>query len=344
MKKLILLTFCTLFLSQVGFSQDDDTSTKNWKRSGTLGLDLAQLLLINPKFGAGENKLGLGGVAGYAADYAKGKWIWENKIGWQFAAQRLGSSENSFTKNVDQLDLVSKGGYAITEDKKWFAALEYALRTQVTSTFGTNQLSREGESFGVTEQDANGDDVFGVIEEEFSLLSEFFSPAIMTLTPGVDYKPTEHLSFLLSPATSRLIYVANDNLAALGVHGNEVNQNSLQADGTFSDFDNTFYQLGASITANYNNKYFNDKFIFGSRLFLFSNYLDSPERIDIEWTNEFAYEIFKGLALSLNIGVYYDHDVLVQVDRNDNGFVQDDVGGRRVQLVEGFNIKYTKAF
>lgn len=344
MKKSLLSALAFFCLIQIISAQEETTTavteTKNWEKSASLGLDLSQLLLINPKFGAGENRLGFGGVAGGSANYAQGKWIWENKLGWQFAVQRLGSTENSFTKNVDQLDLLSKGGYALSADKKWYAALEGALRTQITSTFGTNQLKSEGNVF-VPATDTTSS---SVVTENYDLLSEFFSPAIMTLAPGIDYKPTENLSFLLSPATSRLIYVANDALAALGVHGNEVTKD---ANGVITDYKNTFYQLGASLAAQYGNKYLNDKLIFNTRAFFFSNYLENPQNIDVEWTNEFAYEILKGLSLGLNIGMYYDHDIDVLVDRNGDGYYDANNAserGKRLQLIEAFNVKYTKNF
>lgn len=339
MKKLVLL-FISGVLSFSAIAQEEAATTvtksDNWKSGASLGLDLAQLLLINPKVGAGENKIGLGGATGFFANYAKDKWAWDNSAGWQMSVQKLGSSKNSFTKNVDDLKFDSKVGYAITKDKKWFAATALGFRSQVTPTYGANSLSDRSKSFKIDKAQGTA----GVVTDTLDLLSKFLAPATFTFTPGIDYKPTEHLSFLLSPASSKLIVVADDEIAALGVHGNEWE--------SATDYENTSYQLGASLTGKYANKYFNDKLIFNTRLFLFSNYLKEAKNVDVEWTTEVGYQLFKGLTLALNAGLYYDHDVAVLVDRNEDGYYNTTAGsgetGRRAQFIEGFNIKYAMNF
>ena len=307
MKKItFLLSVCTLVWN-TSWSQTETVAVEaaqpNWKKGASLGMDIGQLLLINPKAGAGENRIGFGTISGTFANYAKDKWTWDNDGSWQFGIQKLGSSKNSFTKNVDDLRLNSKAGYAITPDKKWFAATEVGFRSQITSTYGVNQLKASGQRFQPEIPSIGGNPAIPaqVVDEKFNLLSEFLSPATLTIAPGIDYKPNEKLSFLLSPASAKFLIVGNDNLASLGVHGNPWNSPT--------DFENVFSQLGASLVGKYNTKYFNDKLVYNTRAGIFSNYLNKPENLDVEWVNELGYEIFKGLSLSMAANLFYDHDI-----------------------------------
>ncbi|HEX5625311.1 MAG TPA: hypothetical protein VFX48_04780, partial [Saprospiraceae bacterium] len=42
-----------------------------WNRKAGIGLDLGQLLNINPYVGSGSNRLGIGGAVNYKANYKK---------------------------------------------------------------------------------------------------------------------------------------------------------------------------------------------------------------------------------------------------------------------------------
>lgn len=47
------------------------TSSKSWTCNAGIGLDLGQLLNINPYVGSGSNRLGIGGALNYKANYKK---------------------------------------------------------------------------------------------------------------------------------------------------------------------------------------------------------------------------------------------------------------------------------
>ena len=80
-----------------------------------------------------------------------------------------------------------------------------------------------------------------------------------------------------------------------------------------------------------------------SNLALYSNYLNRPENLDVDWNNEVAIQIFKGLQASLTVNVFYDHDVFVQVtDFDAPGGVSG--LGRRVNLTQQFLLKYNIVF
>ena len=329
-KQIFTIMFvATAFISQT-FAQDAAAPVDGWKRGSGLGLSLDQLALINPRSGAGLNRLGIGGMATWFGNLKKGSLAWDNGASLNLGVQRLGAGlvagstqKNPFQKNVDDLRLNSKLGYKVAPTSHWFYATDFQVITQLLETY----------KGGLLRPDATGTS---------NPLSKFFAPGFVTLALGMDYKPTEHLSWFISPLAYKANIVMDDAIAATGAYGNEVRG--------IGDFDKVFHQAGAMTRAIYTNKYFKDKFIVKSNLSLFSNYLKGPQNIDVDWTNEFGYELIKGLQLSLFTNIWYDHDSRVQISDKTapNGVVTASDGtpvlGQRASIIESFLIKYAMTF
>ncbi len=305
-----------------------------WKRTAGLGLDFAQLLQINPRQGAGQNRIGIGGAVNVAAAYKKGRLAWDNAGLWQFGIQRIGtgviaqgSTEKNipFQKAIDELRVNSKAGYAVSKNSKLFYAADVSILTQLTPTY-TGDAQFPGNFLS---------DIVGS-----GANSRFFSPATITLSAGFDFKPSPKLSLFYSPVGGKFIFVGDDLIAQLGVHGNPVTRDAL---GNVIDFKNAFAGLGSLLRANYANKFLNERLAFGSNIILFSNYLDGPQNIDVDWTNQLDFSIIKGLQATMLFNVFYDHDVLVQI--TDNSAPNGVSGlGRRVSLTQQFLLKYALVF
>ena len=70
-----------LMSSEVLAQESVDSTTaevSDWKLGGGIGFDFAQLLQINPKPGAGDNRIGLGGLSNWFANYNKDNINWES--------------------------------------------------------------------------------------------------------------------------------------------------------------------------------------------------------------------------------------------------------------------------
>lgn len=305
-----------------------------WKRSAGLGLDFAQLLQINPRQGAGQNRLGIGGAVNMGAFYKKGRVAWDNVALWQFGVQRLGSGVITqgnqqksipFQKAIDELRITSKVGYAVRKDSKLFYAADVTFLSQLTPTYTGNAQFPGNFLTDIVGSGAN---------------SRFFSPATVTISAGFDYKPSPNFSVYYSPIGGKFIFVGNDRIAQLGVHGNPVTRDAL---GNVIDFKNNFAGLGSLVRAKYIGKFMNDRLALASNIILFSNYLDGPQNIDVDWTNQLDFSIFKGLQATLLLNTFYDHDVLVQI--TDNSAPNGVRGlGRRVSFTQQFLLKYAVVF
>jgi len=310
---LILALFC---LQIPLFAQTEPPKTeevpKIWTVGGSFGLDLTGLGLINPRLGAGDNRIGFGGLISLSANLKKEKYFWNNSAALQLGAQRIGGKDADFQKNLDILRLGSRYGYSIIGEKL-FAAIDGTAESQLLRTYAGNLIN------GV---DSN-------------LLSEFLAPARFSIAPGIDYKPTKNLTFFISPASFNLTYVGNDDLAALAGQplGNEAGKNNR-------------FQLGSSVKAQYVNKYFEDRVAVSSKIAWFADYKQNMNG-NVLWQNTLDIQIFKGLALGFFGDVFYDHFTLVQVETVPEGTSPDDIRpflGLKPSYTGGFLLKYNKIF
>ncbi len=258
---------------------------------------------------------------------------WDNQASWQFGVQRLGSGplrsgENiPFQKANDEFRLGSKLGFQTADSSKLYYTADFGFLSQLTPTYrGT--------------EDYPGNFLTNISEVNIGPLAKLFSPATITLSLGMDYKPTDELSIYYSPLGSKFIIVAEDRIAAAGVHGNPVTKDE---NGNITAFKNVFAQLGSLLKFAYADKYAKDKITFVSNLALYSSYIRNPQNIDIDWTNELGYTITKGLQLATTLNIFYDDDILVQI--TDNSVVGGVSGlGKRVSLTQQLLIKYNVTF
>ncbi len=332
MKKILLLSLVLLFAAVSSYAQAGDDRLKEinnmakkegdgWVRGGGIGLDLAGMGLKNPRVGAGQSRFGVGGLGTLFANKKGAKWFWENNASLQLSAQRLGK-EAEFVKSLDMLRLGSRYGHKLKNDKLFFAT-DALFETLVLKTYQGNLLkpATTGEN----------------------PIAKIFSPARFSFSPGLDYRPNEHWSYFLAPVALRLIYVADDEIAKLGVHGNEIVKDAA---GNVTEIKNSFLMVGANAKIGYKNKFLKDRIAYTSNLDLFSNYRKDPQNIDLLWQNNVSIAIFKGLSLDLLYEAFYDDNTFVQKDGNKNGVYSDpeDYLGKGVSSTGAFLLKYSRIF
>ena len=337
-----VMTFLMTGLLFVGTWQTGHTQAvqpepeRNWKTGAGIGLDAAQLLQINPRVGAGQNRLGFGGAINAFAKYGRKRLVWDSQGNWQFGVQRLGSGvigsgtdvKIPFQKAIDKFQLESKLGYRITENGRLFLATNANLISQLTPTFlGTESYP--------------GNFLTDISGMNATPQSAFLSPADLGLSAGIDFKPTDNWSIYYSPLAARAIIVANNEIATLGVHGNPVTKD---ATGAIVSFKNADVQMGSQLRIAYRNKFAQGKLNYTTALQLYANYLNEPQNIDLQfWNNEFALQLFKNFQLNMTVNMYYDHDILVQItDYNSPNGV--DGLGRRLSVTQQLLLKYAVTF
>ena len=304
------------------FSQD--SLPPSWNTNLSVGIDFTQLFQLNPRQGAGQNKVGLGGAINATNSYSSNGFSWDNTLISQFSLQRIGSGTISnlnrnrvpFQKAIDEIRFNSKAGWKTSEKSPYYFALNLGLLTQLTPTYkGTPNFP--------------GNFLTNISDVPQEPLSKFFSPAFFTLSAGIDYKANNSLSVFYSPISGKAILVLNDSIAQANIHGN-MNLN-VQS------------QFGSLIRIQYSNKYLNEKIIVNSALVLFSNYLNKPQNIDLDWTNEIGIALYDGFKISMLINAFYDDDVMVQIsDRNSPNGISG--LGKRLSITQQLLFKYNIIF
>ncbi len=348
---LMLALLCVSFMLNAQLKIDHDRANKlrkekqtadssGWEVGMAFGMDFFQLLQINPKVGAGEDRIQLGGLSTIFSTYRKNRLQWENIGTLLFGVQRLGSGSTSignnivpkpFQKTVDEIRWVSSFAYAKCSNSKWNYSADFIFSSQIVPTYRGNFL-----------RDVSG--------EGEGPISRFLSPAQISLALGSRYEPNENWQIILSPATLKTIVVADDDIASfpgsekemVGLHGT--------AWRSENDFENVLLQLGASVRTMYKNSFTQEKMKLKSELILFTNYLMEPENVDVSWRNEWSYEIFQGLTLNLVVNMFYDHDIFIQktdwdapdgIERNPDGSPK---LSRGLNIVQSFSIQYNHIF
>lgn len=323
-------------LESIKKASAQEADTTGWIHGGGLGLDIGQLAFLNPKLGSGENRIGFGGAISYFANLIGENHYWTNNFSLNLAMQKLGAGvirsnsdvKTPFQKSFDEFRINSKFGLAVAKGAKFNYAVDFSFLSQFTPTYNSA---------------VDGGNYIKDIEIlETSLSSKMFSPATIILGVGIDYKPTKAWSIYLSPVSYKGLIVADDEIAALGIHGNPWT--------SATDYENTDHQIGGLLKIGYGGALVPERITYSTTLGMYSNYLDKPQNIDIDWVNELAFQIYKGLQLSVLANLFYDDDVLVQIsDSNAVGGIKRDengnaITGKRVSITEQILLKYIYVF
>jgi hypothetical protein len=290
---LMVGSMATASKAQTNPTSDEEKSMKTlaavadtgWTRKGSVNAG-ATLSIFNQWAGGGINSIGLNGLGNYQANYRKGKHAWDNTFLVGYGLLNQGLKSQNWIKTDDRLDITSKYGRPINE-KLFYAALGN-FQTQFSPGYaaGSNNLP-----------------------DKSKLISDIFAPARLLLALGLDYKPNSDLSIFFSPITYRGIYVFNQRLADAGAFG--VTPAVSDALGNIvTNGENIRTEIGAYLRINYSKK-LNENVNFTSKLELFSNYLDKPQNVDLNWENILAVKLGKYFNLTLGAQFIYDDNTII---------------------------------
>ena len=153
-------------------------------------------------------------------------------------------------------------------------------------------------------------------------VSQMFAPAYLTLGLGIDFKPGNGKEFSLNiaPLTGNLVIVTDSLLRAK--YGNQPDEAARWA-------------LGAQVKATLNKDLFKNLKV-NTTLTLFSDYLNKPQNIQVNWDLQLTYKLNKYLQTGLRTNLIYDDNVLIT---NKDGHA-----APRVQVKEVFSVNFAYTF
>lgn len=123
-------------------------------------------------------------------------------------------------------------------------------------------------------------------------ISHFMSPAYLQTGPGMLWKKDDNFKVNISPATARFIFVHKhftDFKESFGVEQGETMR----------------FELGASINAYYKFQVM-ENFTIENILNLYSNYLDKPGNVDIDYQMNAVLKVNKYISTNLTFQALYD--------------------------------------
>ncbi len=305
-----------------------------WKKGGE-GLINVSYTAFSQWAEGGINTGNLVGNLALFADYRKGRWLWENdgKFGLGFTH----TTADGFRKADDVIDLQSKLGYKLSEKAYW----------ATLGTFASQFL--EGETF---QEDKNSIDVNPNDGVDSTLLtktrlgiSQFMAPARVTLGTGIDYKPQEFLSIYFSPLTFKGVIVMDEEIADLGIHGNEgadLDANGNRIAGTGQKFKP---ELGANLKIGIKRDLVKNVTLTSAADF-YSNFLkniygeNKPQNIDVIWVTNLAMKVNKFISATVEYTFKYDDEVGVpKIGANDEIYQ-----GKGAQTKSFFGVGFSYKF
>jgi hypothetical protein len=128
-----------------------------------------------------------------------------------------------------------------------------------------------------------------------TLISDFMSPGYMLLALGMEYKPNEKFYFMLSPIGGKATFVLNDTLSAHGSFG-------VDSGKVFRA------EMGASARIALKQDLMKNVTLTTS-MDLFSNLLDKPQNIDVNWTALIDMKINEFLSANFSTTLMYDDNI-----------------------------------
>ena len=158
----------------------------------------------------------------------------------------------------------------------------------------------------------------------------------------MDYKTDNGVfTLFISPATLKSTIVNDQQLANAGAYGVEAAEYNT-AGVLIKEGKVVRYELGGYIRAQF-KKDIAKNVNLASKLELFSNYLDRPQNIDVNWEVLLNMKINKFLTCNVATQLIYDHDIPVPVERTIDG-VKEMGTGPRLQFKEvlslGLSVKF----
>ena len=304
---------------------------KYWEESLKTNIKFGQTSLTNWAAG-GDNTVTLQAFIDGNANYKKDDLFCNNRLQLDYGFV-YASSKPILQKSDDRIYFESKLGYKTENMKKFAFTVNYDFRSQFNTGYEYKTPSAP-EGFDKLD-DVPVKDLVQLWKDARVVKSGFLAPAYTNLAVGIDLKPANWISLNVAPITGGVVIVRDELLRKnYGMHLRkewEGVTEGLPADG--SEYKSARFEFGAQVKADVAVNV-NDNFKYTSQLVLFSNYIDHPENIRVNWDNRFDWKLAKYFSLTLTTNMIYDDKVMIYSEA-------DGLTKQRVQFKESFLFGFT---
>lgn len=304
-----------------------------WRIGGYVGVLLSQTALY--QWGPGGNNnfaFLLGG--NFFANYKKGKIISDNSLDakWGMVANGLirnrALARTNLQKNIDVLAIKSMVGYQVSNSL--YVAAKLGFESQFTPSYDYSLTDTSKGRF-----------------RKYTV-SKFAAPAVLTIGPGLTYKPKDYFTLFFSPVEGKMTFVTKDTPG----RDTATAPDGTKTDAYYKNVDETRFGLkrgdffmgelgweldllfqkdivknvnwkshlnvfGAYLNASYNTAmptYYAAQDSMGT-----VNIKESNKHIPVvKWENDIVFKVNKWLSATLSAKFVYQYNALVPIDTRKN--------------------------
>ena len=350
MKK-VIITLSAVLLSVATFAQDAQQAAaeaakaidaaqnaevkvekpKYWTSSLKTNVSLGQTSLTNWAAG-GDNTVSLAAFIDANANYKKNEMFWNNRLQLDYGFL-YASSKPIIQKNTDRIYLESKWGYKTEAMKNFYFSANYDFKSQFAPGYEYKTPSVEG-----LENLPMKDKVQAWMDAR-KPLSGILSPAYTNLALGIDWTPAKWLSVNFAPLTGGFVIVEDVRFRQsysmpLRKEWEGITE-GVPTDG--SQLRSARFEFGAQLKVDAKVNV-NDNFSYSTQVVLFSNYLDKPQNMRVNWDNRIDWKLAKYFSFTVTTNLIYDDKVMIFSEK-------DGKTHQRIQFKESvaFGFTYTIA-
>ena len=342
---------------------------KYWAKSLKTQVNVGQTSLTNWAAG-GDNTISLQGFIDANANWKKNEMFWNNRLQLDYGFL-YASSKPILQKSTDRIYLESKWGYNVSKDVLYLSA-NYDFKSQFTTgyTYKTPAVPDEDrfkdESGNIRDlDDLERKDQVDLWRNARVPKSNFLAPAYTNLALGIDYKPTKWLSVNFAPLTGGFVIVKDAELRKS--YSMELKKEYETMKARYADVDPSAltgndlaayerykaamdsgeayrgarFEFGAQLKVDAKVN-INDNFSYSTQVVLFSNYLDKPQNMRVNWDNRLDWKLAKYFSFTLTTNLIYDDKIMIKNDKDIDMYPN---GRQRIQFKESlaFGFTYTIA-
>ena len=259
-----------------------DLVPEGWNTFGKITLLINQSAFVNWQPGGDDSFAGNLDV-NYDFNYKKNDWTFDNKFLASYGLTR--TEDDGVRKSNDRIELNSILGKDMKKDWKYSFFMNF--KTQFTDGYDYND-------------DFNGDN------EEYRVAG-LFKPAYWSFGPGFYWKKSDNLNVNIAPLTSKLTFISDEIFTINDDDESNVFYESSNDVETFgvAPGDSVLYEFGLNIRTYY--KFDLMKNISMENIFsIYSNYLDKPQNIDIDYTMNLVLKINGVFSTNFTVQTIYD--------------------------------------
>jgi hypothetical protein len=257
-----------------------------WTIGGTGTTGFTQTYLSNWKKGGKSSVAMLIVMKGFA-NYSSDQFKWENSAeirnGW------IKPGEEGLQKNDDKLELTSRVGTSAFQ--KWYYSAEADFETQFFNGYAYPDISRP--------------------------VSAFLAPGRFLFKIGLDYKPSKNFSMLISPITSKLVFVSDTF---------KVDKGNFKIDPG----KNHYWQPGLNLDLSF-KKNLTPEISFDTKYKMFFNYMAPFRDVDLNWESNMNIRLNDFITMQVMANAIYDSKVLFdKLDKQGNPVL--DTQGKKIRV------------